>query len=203
MRGIPVGRQFASGSSFDCRLSMIAFAAGSSGIVSPGASPCARSPTGPPPFHTPDRSGCPSARRGVGPCGVTSRGRALGVSGFALPPAGAVTWPGVREDFVAAVAGAGAGACATAPTVNRDAIARAVRLDFTVVLLRLLSRSRVGRRAGKDLLAVGQHYASGISHLRSVLGLGAFHRDLIAHAQRVSCPSLSNQHVWTRKLQIP
>ncbi len=31
MRGIPVGRQFASGSSLDCRLSMSAFAAGQQG----------------------------------------------------------------------------------------------------------------------------------------------------------------------------
>src|SRR3984885_15519253 len=141
MRGIPVGRQFASGSSFDCRLSMIAFAAGSRGIVSPGAKPWARSPTGPPPFQTPDKSGCPSGRRGVGPCGATSRGRLLATSGFALPPAGAVTSAGFSvDDF----AGAVVGVCAAAPAVNTTAIASdtfidrgPVRLDFTLVLLLL------------------------------------------------------------------
>src|SRR5712691_1543531 len=66
---MPVGRQFASGSSFDCRASIIFFASGRIGIVSPLASPTARSPTGPPPLQTPDKSGFPSGRRGVGPFG--------------------------------------------------------------------------------------------------------------------------------------
>src|SRR5206468_9945087 len=50
-----------SGSSRDCLSFMISSAAGRSGIVSPGARPWARSPIGPPPFHTPDKSGLPSA----------------------------------------------------------------------------------------------------------------------------------------------
>src|ERR1700733_3339070 len=149
MRGIPVGRQFASGSSFDCRLSMIAFAAGSRGIVSPGAKPWARSPTGPPPFHTPDRSGCPSGRRGVGPCGATSRGRLRTTSGFAPPPAGAVASDGFRvEDF----AGAVVGVCAAAPTANTAAIAancEPTNLDFTFVLLCSLAIYWAGASLGE------------------------------------------------------
>ena len=71
----------------------------------------------------------------MGPCGVVSRGRTRFVSGFALPPAGAVTSAGLSpEDFAAAAAGA----CAAAPPAKRDAIASrlgTVRLGFTCVLL--------------------------------------------------------------------
>src|SRR3989442_12526654 len=70
MRGIPVGRQFASGSSLDCLAFIIFSASGKRGIVSPFARPWAISATGPPPFHTPDRSGFPFGRRGAGPVGV-------------------------------------------------------------------------------------------------------------------------------------
>src|SRR6516225_3892405 len=70
MRGTPVGRQFASGSRPEMRDSIRALAAGSKGIVSPFVSPCSRSPTGPPPLHTPERSTDPSGRRGVGPEGA-------------------------------------------------------------------------------------------------------------------------------------
>src|SRR3984885_7197123 len=69
-RGTPVGKQFASGSSFDCRESMTLLPSGDSGIVSPFATPWARSPTGPPPCQTPDRSMVPSGRCGAGPCGT-------------------------------------------------------------------------------------------------------------------------------------
>src|SRR6266571_926239 len=70
MRGIPVGRQFASGSSLDCLACIIFSASGKRGIVSPFARPWARSATGPPPFHTPDKSALPLGRRGAGPVGV-------------------------------------------------------------------------------------------------------------------------------------
>src|ERR1700733_10881209 len=136
MRGIPVGRQFASGSSLDCRWSMSALAAGNSGIDSPGAKPCARSPTGPPPCQTPDRSGCPSGRRGVGPCGVVSRGLALFVSGFALPPAGAVDSAAFSVDDFAGAAVAGDGACAAAPTViSNAAVSTAGRLSLSFIFV--------------------------------------------------------------------
>ena len=186
-------------------LSISAFAAGRRGIVSPCAKPCARSPTGPPPCQTPDRSGCPSARRGVGPCGVVSRGRALSTSGFALPPAGAVASAGSGRRIFA-----GAGRSLRRRTkAHTNAIASncgPLRLDFTVVLLQLccnLLRRSVARRKGKDLLSIGQRDGSGIGHLRSVLGLGAFHRHLIAHFQGVPGPSLAYQHVGTGEFQIP
>src|SRR5436309_8707235 len=82
-RGTPVGRQFASGSLADNLDSINFLASGSSGIVSPGARPCARSPTGPPPCQTPDRSMLPSGKRGAGPVGT---GGCL----FEPVPAGAV-----------------------------------------------------------------------------------------------------------------
>src|SRR5579863_5957896 len=140
IRGIPVGRQFASGSSFDSRLSMSALAAGKIGIVSPGARPCARSPTGPPPCQTPDRSGWPSARRGTGPCGVSSRRRTLFVSGFALPPAGAVVSDAFSvDDFAGAGVPEADGACAAAPTVTSNAAgSSAERLNVSFILLLLV-----------------------------------------------------------------
>src|SRR2546426_850846 len=70
MRGTPVGRQFASGSSLDCLDFMSFSASGKRGMVSPLARPTARSCTGPPPLETPDRSGFPSERWGVGPFGA-------------------------------------------------------------------------------------------------------------------------------------
>ena len=69
MRGTPVGRQFASGSSFVSRVSMIFLDQGVREISSPGINPWATSPIGPPPFQTPGKSGFPSAMRGVGPVG--------------------------------------------------------------------------------------------------------------------------------------
>src|SRR5262245_50384440 len=57
MRGTPLGRQLACGSSFDWRFSMIARADGSSGIVSPFGNPCEMSLIGPPPCHKPEKSG--------------------------------------------------------------------------------------------------------------------------------------------------
>jgi hypothetical protein len=66
MRGTPLGRQLAWGSSFDWRASMIFFADGNSGMVWPFFRPCAMSPIGPPPCHSPDKSGRPPASRGAG-----------------------------------------------------------------------------------------------------------------------------------------
>src|SRR5271154_4285453 len=107
------------------------------------------SPTGPPPCQTPEKSGCPSGRRGVGPCGVTSRGRRLTTSGLALPPAGAVVSAGFKVEDLA---GAVAGACAAAPAANSNASAAnalidpgPVRLDFTLVLLRSIVRTLLCR----------------------------------------------------------
>src|SRR5439155_19539226 len=70
MRGMPVGRQFASGSSLDCLDFMSFSASGNRGMVSPFPRPTARSCNGPQPRQTPDRSGFPSGRWGVGPLGV-------------------------------------------------------------------------------------------------------------------------------------
>src|SRR5207237_1254555 len=65
--------------------------------------PCSRSPTGPPPCHTPEKSGRPSASFGAGPCGAagprcatSSIGAADAIAsarimfriGLTLPPAG-------------------------------------------------------------------------------------------------------------------
>src|SRR5258708_36414576 len=69
-RGTPVGRQFASGSSPDRRDAISFLPASFSGTSTPFGIPCARSPTGPPPCHTPEKSGRPSGNFGAGPCGA-------------------------------------------------------------------------------------------------------------------------------------
>src|SRR5271165_2259702 len=97
MRGTPVGRQLASGSSFDWRDLKIFSAAGVIGITAPLGIPWAISPTGPPPCQTPERSTVPSARWGVGPLGRSGarrRGAAgpAAVAASTLPPAGATAF---------------------------------------------------------------------------------------------------------------
>ena len=91
-RGTPVGRQRASGSSAAMRESISAFAAGNSTISSPGSNPSLMSPTGPPPTHTPEKSGVPSGNRGAGPSGTSPISAGL----FAPPlPAGDAPSAGV------------------------------------------------------------------------------------------------------------
>src|SRR5688500_10612052 len=93
MRGTPVGRQSASGSSAAIRDSIKVFAAGSSSMVSPGRSPVLMSPMGPLPTQTPDKSGVPSGSFGGGPSGAAPINAAL----LAPPlPAGDVASPGTR-----------------------------------------------------------------------------------------------------------
>src|SRR5687768_8561634 len=108
MRGTPVGRQRASGSSFSCRESMIFLASGSSSIVSPGLRFLGDTP--PPPIHTPEKSGVPLASRGAGTEGFTA--------GFGAP--------GFTAGFGAAGVPAGFGAWAAAGAVRHRTAAQAV-----------------------------------------------------------------------------
>src|ERR1700694_2468621 len=67
MRGMPVGKQFASGSSLATRWLINFSAEGSSGIFSPSGKPTAKSERGPPPIQIPEKSGLPSVSRGADP----------------------------------------------------------------------------------------------------------------------------------------
>src|SRR5215472_10702085 len=72
IRGTPVGRQLASGSAPALRLFMIFSYSGLSTIWSPGFRIREISPTSPlSGRQTPEKSGFPSGRRGVGPVGTT------------------------------------------------------------------------------------------------------------------------------------
>ena len=87
MRGTPVGKQSASGSSAAMRDFMSVSAAGSSTSSSPGVRPVLISPIGPFPTQTPEKSGVPSGKRGGGPSGTAPISAGL----FAPPlPAGEV-----------------------------------------------------------------------------------------------------------------
>ena len=66
-------------------------ASGSIAISSPGSKPSLMSPTGPPPCHTPEKSGLPFGSRGAGPFGFWPPSAGL----LALPlPAGDVAAAG-------------------------------------------------------------------------------------------------------------
>src|SRR5438874_4186516 len=90
MRGTPAGRQFASGSSFAMRESLVFFPSGEYGMASPAARPSSMSLVGPPPSQTPCRSGCPSAVRGAGPAGAFRAPRPAG-AGACDPESGTET----------------------------------------------------------------------------------------------------------------
>src|SRR5580698_403213 len=194
-RGTPVGKQFASGSSFDCRDSMTLLPSGDSGIVSPFATPWARSPTGPPPCQTPDRSMVPSGRCGAGPCG-TAAPRPRPACKPPLP-AGDVGAAGLFPPAVES--GPGAGRCCAASAIALTVMAMIERLTerFCTGDLpeALLSLTLTAGRPCKHLLAVGEGDELGIGHLRSVLGHGPFHGNLVADLQGIPRPPLACQHV--------
>src|SRR5512140_2781515 len=113
---------------------MTFLADGSSGIVSPLASPSVRSPTGPPPNQIPEKSGLPSGSRGAG-----AGGRFGTVLATAPAPAGDVTAVGVfcpNRD--------------AAVTIDSRTITRNI---FTSVLL-LRLRTAVARRTREYLASI-------------------------------------------------
>src|SRR5216683_2724208 len=178
---MPVGRQFASGSSFDCRASIIFFAAGRSGIVSPLPSPTARSPTGPPPLQTPDKSGFPSGRRGVGPCGG-----------------------GGSLDGLWTRVGSAGGVWASNGTSRRATTQSPVPVRARCFLtLRLLELLVSAGRSGKYFAAVWQHHFSRVGHLRTVLGQRTVHGDAIADLEGRPLPAIPDQNVRAGELQVP
>src|SRR5665213_2655661 len=148
---IPVGRQLASGSSFDCRASMICLADGNIGMVSPLARPSSRSPTGPPPNQIPEKSGLPSGSRGAG-----AGGRFGTVLATAPAPAGDVTAVG---EF-----------CPSNRAAENIDSRTITRNDFTSVLL-LRLRAAVAGRSREHLAPVRQSHRARVRHIRAVLRL--------------------------------
>src|SRR5436190_23686595 len=118
-RGIPDGRQFDSGSSFDCRVLTSASAHGSITTESPGFNDREMSASlAPPPSHTPERSGVPSASFGAGPVGVGGC-RWYNPTFPPLPPA----FPPPAFPFASP-----AGACACANSVTTATAAPAIAI---------------------------------------------------------------------------
>src|SRR6202140_868643 len=94
--GTPVGRQFASGSSFDNRSLVTLAAQGCIGRVSPlGRAPAISTTKGRSVPQTPERSGLPSAPRGAGPAGALFLPGTLAGAPAACPAAGA--WPAAGD----------------------------------------------------------------------------------------------------------
>src|SRR5215470_5123251 len=165
--------------------------------------PCARSPTGPPPCQTPEKSGRPSASLGAGPCGAAG------------PRPRPVLRPPAPAGDVEALGGlAPVGSCppcrCCATSAGTIAIAAIVVAKMNFFITSLLCRGwwrafafGSAGRSGKHALAARERDVARVGHFRSVLRHRSHDGDFVANLQRRSCPPLSHENVRARELEIP